>query len=75
MSAADGSVAPGVIDELAYVLATLADGFGVNWLTYGDASVAREQMDVNCAVLEAWLSSRTAAVPAKPARRKRAARA
>ncbi|TGN64721.1 TetR/AcrR family transcriptional regulator [Nocardioides eburneiflavus] len=70
---ADNSVAPPVIDEMAYVLATLADGFGVNWLTYGDASVAREQMDVNCAVLDAWLSSRTAAVPAKPTRRKRAA--
>jgi AcrR family transcriptional regulator len=70
-SAADEPVATEVIEEIAYVLATLADGFGVNWLTYGDAAVAREQMEINCAVLDAWLTSRLAA---KPARRKRAAR-
>lgn len=81
---------PEVIDEVAYVLATLADGFAVNWMTYGDADAARQQMEINCSVLDAWLTSRLAATsatttkPAKPARpstsagsaqRKRAARA
>ncbi|TNM38493.1 TetR/AcrR family transcriptional regulator [Nocardioides albidus] len=74
-AAAADPVAPEVIDEIAYVLATLADGFGVNWLTYGDTTAAREQMEVNCAVLDSWLTARLAAGPAKPARRKRAARA
>lgn len=64
-----------LIDEVAYVMASLADGFGVNWLTYGDASVARAQMDINCSVLEAWLAGRLSAVTAKPARRKRATKA
>jgi len=78
-AAADDPVGPDLIDEVAYVLATLSDGFGVNWLTYGDTAVAREQMDVNCAVLSSWLTARLAAArstPAKratPARRKRAA--
>lgn len=74
-SATDVPVSPDVIEELAYVLATLADGFGVNWLTYGDAAAARGQMEINCSVLEAWLTSRLAAVATKPPRRKRTARA
>ncbi len=73
-SAADEPVAPEVIDELVYVVATLSDGFGVNWLTYGDAVVARGQMEINGAVLDAWLTNRLAA-GAKPARRKRATKA
>ncbi|GAA4093534.1 TetR/AcrR family transcriptional regulator [Nocardioides kongjuensis] len=72
-AAAADPVTPELIDEIAYVLATLADGFGVNWLTYGDADVARAQMEINCSVLDTWLSGRLAAT--KPARRKRAARA
>ncbi|MFE6510205.1 TetR/AcrR family transcriptional regulator [Nocardioides sp. NPDC057767] len=63
-SAAD-PVTPEVIDEVAYVLATLADGFGVNWLTYGDAAVARAQMELNCSVLDTWLTTRLAAAPAE----------
>ncbi|PWN02950.1 TetR/AcrR family transcriptional regulator [Nocardioides silvaticus] len=74
-AAADDPVTPEVIDEIAYVLATLADGFAVNWLTFNDVAVARGQMEVNCSVLDAWLSSRLATAAAKPARRKRAAKA
>lgn len=74
-AAAADPVAPEVIDEVIYVLATLADGFGVNWLTYGDAEAAREQMEINCSVLDTWLTARVGTVPAKPAPRKRAARA
>ena len=62
---ADDSVTPDLVDETAYVVASLADGFGVNWLTYGDPSVARGQMDLNCSVLDAWLTARLAAAPAK----------
>jgi AcrR family transcriptional regulator len=74
-AASDQPVDTAVIDELAYVLATLADGFGVNWLTYGDRSVAQQQMELNCTVLDSWLSARLAGAPAKPARRKRAVKA
>lgn len=74
-AAANDPVAPELIDEIAYVLAALADGFGLNWLTYGDAKAARGQMEINCSVLDTWLASRLAAAPAKPARRKRAASA
>lgn len=74
-AAANDPVAPETIDEIAYVLAALADGFGLNWLTYGDAKAARGQMEINCSVLDTWLASRLAAAPAKPARRKRAASA
>jgi AcrR family transcriptional regulator len=70
-AAGDDPVAAGAIDETAYVLATLADGFGVNWLTFGDVAAARTQMDLNCSVLASWLTRRLAAAPAKPARRKR----
>jgi hypothetical protein len=64
-ASAGDPVTPEVIDEATYVLATLADGFGVNWLTYGDASVARAQMELNCSVLDSWLATRLAAAPAK----------
>ncbi|WP_225804819.1 TetR/AcrR family transcriptional regulator [Streptomyces sp. NK15101] len=52
------------IDEIAYVLATLADGFALNWLTYGDRSAAVKQMEVTAAVLDSWLAVRLASVPA-----------
>lgn len=74
-AAAADPVAPEVIDEIAYVLATLSDGFGVNWLTYGDPSAARTQMEINCSVLDTWLASRLAAASAEPPRRKRAVKA
>ncbi len=64
-----------LLEEIVYVLATLADGFAVNWMTFGDVAAARSQIDLNCAVLDAWLTSRLAAAPAKPARRKRATKA
>lgn len=63
-AAAGTAVTTETIDEAAYVLATLADGFGVNWLTYGDASAARAQMELNCSVLDTWLTARLAAAPA-----------
>ncbi|HSX66611.1 TetR/AcrR family transcriptional regulator [Nocardioides sp.] len=57
-------VADESIEELAYVLATLADGFAVNWLTYGDRTVAARQMDVAAAALDAWLTAGIEPAPA-----------
>ncbi|GAB2738740.1 hypothetical protein GCM10027174_10050 [Salinifilum aidingensis] len=52
------------IDQIAYVIASLADGFAVNWLTYGDRSAAEEQMRISESVLESWLSARLESAPA-----------
>lgn len=49
-------VDPETIDQIAYVIATLADGFAVNWFTYGDRSAATEQMEIVVSVLDSWLA-------------------
>jgi AcrR family transcriptional regulator len=72
-AAAGDAVGPEVIEEIVYVMATLADGFAVNWLTYGEPAVARQQMEINVSVLQSWLAARLA-TPTKPARRRRAAK-
>lgn len=58
------SVTDETIDELAYVVATLSDGFAVNWLTYGDRTLAEQQMDVAVSVLDAWVAARFEPAPA-----------
>jgi AcrR family transcriptional regulator len=63
-AATTSEVSDETIDELAYVIATLSDGFAVNWLTYGDRTVAEQQMDVAAAVLDAWLAARIEPAPA-----------
>lgn len=65
---------PAVIDEITYVIATLADGFAMNWYTYGDRAATEQQVEINCSVLRSWLAVRLAAepAPAPRARRKRA---
>ena len=45
------------IDEIAFVIASLADGFAVNWLTYRDGTAAEKQMKVAAGVLESWISA------------------
>ena len=57
-AAAGRKVTGKTIDEIAYVLATLADGFAVNWMTYGDRAAARKQITVALSVLDGWLSTR-----------------
>lgn len=57
-AAAGRKVARRTIDEIAYVLATLADGFAVNWLTYGDRAAAKKQMTLTLKVLDGWLATR-----------------
>ncbi len=46
------------IDELAYVVAAVTDGFALNWLTYGDRSAATEQMEICMSVLDTWIAAR-----------------
>ncbi len=54
----DNPVEPGTVDEIVYVVATLADGFALNWLTYGDRAAAQQQMDIVESVLDSWLAVR-----------------
>jgi AcrR family transcriptional regulator len=51
-------VDPDVIDQIAYVIGTLSDGFALNWLTYGDQSAAAQQMDITVSVLDGWLAKK-----------------
>lgn len=60
----DHPVEPETIDEIAYVIATLADGFAMNWMTYGDRSVATAQMETVESVLDSWLAVRVGSTPA-----------
>lgn len=57
-AASDDGLDPELIEEVPYVIATLADGFAVNFYTYGDHAAAVRQMEVTCSVLESWLSAR-----------------
>lgn len=59
-ASSDTPVTPETVDEIAGVLATLVDGFGVSWLTYRDPAMAQAQIDTNCTVLLTWLNSRLA---------------
>lgn len=54
----DLRVEPATVDEIAYVVATLCDGFAVNWLTYGDEAAARQQVEIAESVLDSWLAVR-----------------
>ncbi|GAB7006421.1 hypothetical protein JCM18899A_38940 [Nocardioides sp. AN3] len=46
------------IDEIAQLVAMLADGFAVSWLTYGDRPAAEQQMEIAASALDSWLTSR-----------------
>ena len=54
----DNPVEPATVDEIVYVVATLADGFALNWLTYGDKAAAQQQMEIAESVLDSWLAVR-----------------
>ncbi|MGC0334572.1 AcrR family transcriptional regulator [Streptomyces sp. SAI-170] len=62
----DHPVEPETIDQIAYVIATLADGFAINWYTYGDRSAATEQMEITVSVLDSWLAARLGSTPVAP---------
>ncbi len=65
-AAADEPVEAGTIDQIAYVIATLADGFAVNWFTYGDRAAATQHMDITASVLDSWLAARLGSAPVAP---------
>jgi AcrR family transcriptional regulator len=56
-AAADGYVSPDVLASVPPMIAAIADGFVLNWLTYGDPAAARREIDVAAQVLETWLTS------------------
>jgi AcrR family transcriptional regulator len=60
----DQPVEAETINQIAYVIATLADGFALNWFTYGDRAAAMEQMDISVSVLDSWLAARLGSAPA-----------
>ncbi|NMO03176.1 TetR/AcrR family transcriptional regulator [Gordonia sp. TBRC 11910] len=59
--AADGdpTIPPGLIDDLAYVIGAMSDGFAISWAVFGDVAEARKQADILLGVLDAWIAART----------------
>ncbi|TYL55678.1 TetR/AcrR family transcriptional regulator [Nocardioides sp. BGMRC 2183] len=72
--AAEEGVGTEVVDDIPYVIGALADGFAINYLTYGDRTAARTQMEITSGVLHSWLSERLH-VAGKRSPRKQASRA
>jgi AcrR family transcriptional regulator len=59
-AAADGTVEPEVVEEVAYAVGALSDGFVLGWMTYRDLEQAQGQLQVLLGVLDAWLEARLA---------------
>lgn len=51
-------VDPDILGQMCYVLASLSDGFAINWLTFADRAAALKQMDIAVDVLDAWLATK-----------------
>lgn len=54
-AAAGQSLAEGAIDELAYVVTALSDGFAMSWLVFADRDAAPAHMDLTIRALDAWM--------------------
>lgn len=59
----DPPIEPATVDEIALVIAALADGFALNWFTYGDRAATTAQMEIADSVLESWLAARLGSAP------------
>ena len=59
-AASDHPIDADTIEEIAYVVSTLADGFAANWLTFGDRDAALQQIEILTSVLGFWLTGRLA---------------
>ncbi|MFC3448549.1 TetR/AcrR family transcriptional regulator [Amycolatopsis speibonae] len=59
----DQPIGPEVVDEIAFVIAALADGFAASWLTYGDRAAALGQIEIAMSVLDSWLAARLGSTP------------
>ena len=57
-TAADADVAPEILDQIGYMIATMSDGYAINWLTYADREQAAQQAEVVIGVLDAWLATK-----------------
>ncbi|SFW86347.1 TetR/AcrR family transcriptional regulator [Amycolatopsis australiensis] len=53
------------IDDIIDVIAALADGFAINWLTRGGQTLADEQLNLVTSVLDSWLAARIGQAAAK----------
>ncbi len=54
-AAAGQTLDDGVIDELAYMVTVLSDGFAMNWLVFADRDAAPTHMDLTVGALDAWM--------------------
>ncbi|MCE5290974.1 MAG: TetR/AcrR family transcriptional regulator [Nocardiaceae bacterium] len=59
-AAAGTDVAPETLDHIGYMIATMSDGFAINWLTYADRDQAASQAEIVVGVLDAWLATKLA---------------
>lgn len=50
-------VSPDVIASIPPMIGAIADGFALNWLTYGDRQAAQRDIEIALSVLEAWLAA------------------
>ncbi|ADG79492.1 Transcriptional regulator, TetR family OS=Tsukamurella paurometabola (strain ATCC 8368 / DSM/ CCUG 35730 / CIP 100753 / JCM 10117 / KCTC 9821 / NBRC 16120/ NCIMB 702349 / NCTC 13040) OX=521096 GN=Tpau_2894 PE=4 SV=1 [Tsukamurella paurometabola] len=56
-AAAGQSPSDEAIDELAYVVTVLTDGFAMNWLVFADRDAASAHMDLAVRTLDAWMDA------------------
>lgn len=56
-AAAGQTFAEGAIDELAYVVTALSDGFAMSWLVFADRSAVSAHMDLTIRALDAWMDA------------------
>ncbi|OMC51458.1 TetR family transcriptional regulator [Mycolicibacterium fortuitum] len=62
-AAAGQSLAQRAIDELAYMVTALSDGFAMNWLVFADRDAAPAHMDLTVRALDAWMDANLDADP------------
>lgn len=46
-----------LVDQIAYLVGTLADGFAVNCIAYGNRELAQHQTEVVVSVMQTWLAA------------------
>ena len=59
-AAAGQTFSEGAIDELAYVVTVLSDGFAMNWRVFADRDAAPTHMDLTVGALDAWMDANLA---------------
>ncbi|MFE3960728.1 TetR/AcrR family transcriptional regulator [Nocardia sp. NPDC059091] len=54
----DISVDAETIDEIAYAITSLSDGFALAWLTFGDRAESAAQAKITVGIFDAWLATK-----------------